>query len=70
MTAPTHAGVAGDRQGDRLRTATNAPTTHRCPTCDDLERARKQATAARDPSKVTDFDVLIARHRARHGAGS
>ncbi|MFF4283066.1 hypothetical protein ACFY0Z_30320 [Streptomyces kronopolitis] len=47
-----------------------APADHRCPTCDDLERGRRQAAAARDPSKVTDFDVLIARHRARHGAGS
>ncbi|GLW16522.1 hypothetical protein Stsp01_32650 [Streptomyces sp. NBRC 13847] len=44
--------------------------SYRCPTCDDLERGRKQAAAARDPSKVTDFDGLIARHRARHGAGS
>ncbi len=55
------------------RTATmsataSAPMTHRCPECDDLERSRKQATTARDLSKVTDFHVLIARHRARHRA--
>lgn len=43
---------------------------HRCPTCQDLERGRKQAAAARDLSRVTDFHVLIARHRARHGAES
>ncbi|MFG2097911.1 hypothetical protein [Streptomyces sp. NPDC048612] len=42
------------------------PDTQRCTTCQDLERARKQAAAARDLSKVSDFRVLIARHRARH----
>lgn len=44
----------------------SAPTTQRCPECDDLARGRKQAAAARNLSRVTDFDVLIARHRARH----
>ncbi|MFG2863026.1 hypothetical protein [Streptomyces sioyaensis] len=49
-----------------MSTPTSASTTHRCPECDDLERGRKLAAAARDLSRVTDFNVLIARHRARH----
>lgn len=40
--------------------------TQKCGECNDLERGRKQAAAARDLSRVTDFNVLIARHRARH----
>lgn len=40
----------------------------KCPECKDLEHARKQARADRDLSRVTDFNVLIARHRATHGA--
>ncbi|WP_406479032.1 hypothetical protein [Streptomyces platensis] len=49
-----------------MSTPKSASMTHRCPECEDLERGSKQAAAARDLSKVTDFDVLIARHRARH----
>jgi hypothetical protein len=45
---------------------THVPLERRCPECHDLERGRKQAAAARDRSKVIDFDVLVARHRARH----
>ncbi|GFE14951.1 hypothetical protein Sgleb_29980 [Streptomyces glebosus] len=45
---------------------THARTEPRCPECDDLERGRKRAAAARDLSRVTDFNVLLARHRARH----
>ncbi|MEI5134273.1 hypothetical protein RB199_21420 [Streptomyces libani] len=41
----------------------------RCPDCAALERGRKQAEADRDPSKVTDFNVLIVRHRMTHPAG-
>ncbi|MFE9146105.1 hypothetical protein ACWCO0_16570 [Streptomyces tubercidicus] len=41
----------------------------RCPDCAVLERGRKQAEADRDPSKVTDFNVLIVRHRMTHPAG-
>ncbi|MFI0711820.1 hypothetical protein ACH4SK_14420 [Streptomyces inhibens] len=41
---------------------------HGCPECRDLERGRKQAEAARDLSRVTDFNVLIVRHRRRHAA--
>ncbi|MGX1854780.1 hypothetical protein [Streptomyces sp. NPDC055299] len=71
MTDSTRtAAMAGDRQGERMSTPTSAPTTHSCPECVDLERGRKQAAAARDLSRVTDFHVLIARHRARHGAES
>ncbi|MGA5565949.1 hypothetical protein ACPCUV_32940 [Streptomyces platensis] len=39
---------------------------HRCPTCKDLDRSRKQAEAKRDLSRVTDFNVLIVRHRMTH----
>ncbi|MFI2257615.1 hypothetical protein [Streptomyces tubercidicus] len=39
-----------------------------CKVCQDLERGRQQAAAARDLSKVSDSHVLIARHRARHRA--
>ncbi|WP_327155241.1 hypothetical protein OHU45_14625 [Streptomyces tubercidicus] len=49
-----------------MSSPTSASTTLRCPECDDLARGRKQAAAAQDLSRVTDFDVLIARHRARH----
>ncbi len=49
-----------------MSTPASASATHRCPECDDLARGRKQAVAARDVSRVTDFNVLIARHRARH----
>ncbi|PBC84432.1 hypothetical protein SAMN05428945_0957 [Streptomyces sp. 2224.1] len=49
------------------RPASAAPSVmQECKACQDLERGRKQAAAARDRSKVTDFDVLIERHRARH----
>ncbi|MFE1768572.1 hypothetical protein ACFW81_30720 [Streptomyces angustmyceticus] len=44
------------------------PDTQSCTACQDLERGREQAAAVRDRSKVTDFHVLIARHRARHPA--
>ncbi|MGX1756279.1 hypothetical protein ACWIG5_05075 [Streptomyces lydicus] len=49
-----------------MSTPTSVSTTHKCPECNDLERGRKQAVGARNLSRVTDFNVLIARHRARH----
>ncbi|MFE1176596.1 hypothetical protein [Streptomyces sp. NPDC058773] len=49
-------------------TSAAAAVTQECRACRDLEHGRKQAAAARDFSKVTDFQVLIARHRARHRA--
>ncbi|MEU5019599.1 hypothetical protein AB0G60_19615 [Streptomyces angustmyceticus] len=71
MTAPTHPeGSADPVEAARASTSTSASTTRGCPECDDLERGRRLAAAARDLSKVTDFDVLLARHRARHGADS
>ncbi|MFI1307011.1 hypothetical protein [Streptomyces sioyaensis] len=48
--------------------STTKPTTRPCPECLDLEHGRKQAEADRDPSKVTDFNVLIVRHRMTHPA--
>ncbi|MEX2969403.1 hypothetical protein [Streptomyces sp. C184] len=54
----------------RLIEETPARAGHRCPECYDLERGRRQAAAARDLSRVTDFNVLIARHRARNRATS
>ncbi|MFJ3954500.1 hypothetical protein SLV14_003133 [Streptomyces sp. Je 1-4] len=50
----------------RLVELTQVRAEHRCPQCEDLEHSRKQAESERDLSKVTDFSVLIARHRARH----
>lgn len=47
-------------------TSVAASFMQECKACQDLERGRQQAAAARDSSKVTDFNVLIARHRARH----
>ncbi|MGY5131876.1 hypothetical protein ACWGJW_05620 [Streptomyces nigrescens] len=47
-------------------TSAAASVMQECRACRDLERGRMQAAAARDLSKVTDFSVLIARHRARH----
>lgn len=44
------------------------PTTRPCSECLDLDRRRMQAVADRDPSKVTDFNVLIVRHRMTHPA--
>lgn len=71
MTALTNPADSTDPvEAARASTSTSAFTTRGCPECDDLERGRKLAAAARDLSKVTDFDVLIARHRARHGADS
>ncbi|MGW8556967.1 hypothetical protein [Streptomyces tubercidicus] len=52
--------------------STGSPTTpaatQKCSECRELERGRKQAEADRDPSKVTDFNVLILRHRMTHPA--
>ncbi|REK88723.1 hypothetical protein DY245_19660 [Streptomyces inhibens] len=61
MTAPN------TQQWTDLAAATTS-STHQCPACKDLERGRKQAEAARDLSRVTDFRVLIVRHRMRHAA--
>ncbi|WP_435602340.1 hypothetical protein [Streptomyces sp. bgisy130] len=49
-----------------MSTPTSASTTHRCPECEALERGRKQAEVERDLSRVTDFNVLIVRHRLTH----
>lgn len=45
------------------------PATLKCAKCRDLERGRQQAAGERDLSKVTDFNVLIARHRTAHAKG-
>ncbi|UQA93571.1 hypothetical protein [Streptomyces halobius] len=42
----------------------------RCPVCTDLELGRKRAEAERDLSRVTDFNVLIVRHRMAHASES
>lgn len=41
-----------------------------CVECKDLVRGRQQAAGERDLSKVTDFNVLIVRHRMAHAEGS
>ncbi|WP_330478428.1 hypothetical protein OG301_23195 [Streptomyces platensis] len=51
-----------------LPTSAAASVMQECRACQNLERGRKQAATVRDLSKVTDFHVLIARHRARHRA--
>ncbi|RXS77761.1 hypothetical protein EST92_20795 [Streptomyces sp. TM32] len=67
-------GITPSPQGDdasselRFVALGRVPVEHRCPTCKDLDRDRKQAEADRDPSKVTDFNVLIVRHRMTHPA--
>jgi hypothetical protein len=48
--------------------STPTTTPQRCAECQELERGQKQAEADRDLSKVTDFNVLIARHRVTHQA--
>jgi hypothetical protein len=45
---------------------TTATSAHRCVECEELARGRERAQADRDLSKVTDFNVLIARHRLTH----
>ncbi|MGG7571982.1 hypothetical protein [Streptomyces sirii] len=44
-------------------------TERRCSECTDLERGRKEAEAERDFSRVSDFNVLIVRHRMAHAEG-
>lgn len=47
---------------------TTPAATQKCSECRELERGWKQAEAARDLSRVTDFNVLIVRHRMSHRA--
>ncbi|MCR8577078.1 hypothetical protein [Streptomyces sp. Isolate_219] len=48
---------------------TTPAATQKCSECRELERGQKQAEAERDLSRVTDFNVLIVRHRMTHPAG-
>lgn len=50
------------------RPPTTPAATQKCSECRELERGWKQAEAARDLSRVTDFNVLIVRHRMSHRA--
>ncbi|WP_169795188.1 hypothetical protein [Streptomyces chattanoogensis] len=49
-------------------TSTKTVPEHPCLECQDLEHGIEQAEAERDLSRVTDFNVLIARHRRAHEA--
>ncbi|GAU64853.1 Syd protein [Streptomyces sp. NBRC 110611] len=47
-----------------------ALSCEKCTECAELERGRKQAEAEGDFSRVTDFNVLIVRHRMTHSGAS